>query len=132
MGGQSRGEGLGAPSSDSGMVGIGRPHPVYSVTAEKGIFFFFLMALALSHEAGTLSIKGTESSLLPHLAGSLKSSPEFAGDHCKAALSDVGLGSAAAARQGARLCSPASARHPGPRPRLAPEATDQSLGVGGN
>ena len=56
------------------------------------------MALALSHEAGTLSFKGTESSLLPHLTGLLESSPEFQGDYCKAAVSDLGLGSAAAAR----------------------------------
>lgn len=59
---------------------------------------YFLMALALSHEAGTLSFKGTESSLLPHLTGLLESSPEFQGDYCKAAVSDLGLGSAAAAR----------------------------------
>lgn len=39
------------------------------------------MALALSHEAGTLSFKGTESSLVAHRAGSLKSSAEFQGDH---------------------------------------------------
>lgn len=56
------------------------------------------MALALSHEAGTLSFKGTESSLLPHLTGLLESSPEFQGDYCKAAVSDLGLGSAAEAR----------------------------------
>ena len=62
------------------------------------IYIFFLMALALSHEAGTLSLKGTESSLLPHLTGLLESSPEFQGDYCKAAVSDLGLGSAAEAR----------------------------------
>lgn len=49
------------------------------------------MALAFSHEAGTLSFKGTESSLLPQPSGSLKSSPEFQGDHRKTAMSGVGL-----------------------------------------
>lgn len=50
---------------------------LFSIFSHSRKVIYFLMALALSHEAGTLSFKGTESSLLPHLAGSLKSSAEF-------------------------------------------------------
>lgn len=50
---------------------------VCSAHSRNGVYF--LMALALSHEAGTLSFKGTESSLLPHLAGSLNLALSFEG-----------------------------------------------------
>lgn len=66
MGGYSRGECLGASSTDNGMVGREDSSSISS-HSRKGIYF--LMALALSQEAGTLSFKGTESSLLPRLAG---------------------------------------------------------------
>lgn len=42
---------------------------LFSIFSHSRKVIYFLMALALSHEAGTLSFKGTESSLLPHLAG---------------------------------------------------------------
>lgn len=106
--------GLEAPAGDSSTI---------SSHSKKAIYF--LMALALSHEAGTLSFKGTESSLLPHPAGSLKSSPEFQD-------SSLRSGTMEARKGGAWLRSPASIRHPGPRPRPAPETTGQGLSIRGS
>lgn len=95
-GGQSRGEVLGASSTDNGWGGVSA-HPYWgsgdfsSISSHSIKGIYFLMALALSHEAGILSFKGTESSLLAHRSGSLKSSAEFQGDHCKASVLGRGL-----------------------------------------
>lgn len=100
----------------SGLAGRGgggleaRAGDLSTISSHSRKAIYFLMALALSHEAGTLSFKGTESSLLPHPAGSLKSSPEFQGDHCKTATSDLGLW-----KPGGRGMASFSCKHQTPR-----------------